>query len=88
MKEGFKAEKISLQPQKKMRPIFGEQTSGILEPSPQGLISSKIYDKNSRLIVVLSVDLGIVKPYVLWVVHQLRESLLNFHEMLHMKIIL
>ena len=27
--------------EKKMRPIFGEQTSQILEPSPQGLISSK-----------------------------------------------
>ena len=30
---------ISLHPQKRMRPIFGEQTSQILEPSPQGLIS-------------------------------------------------
>ena len=34
---------ISLQPQKRMRPIFSEQTSQILEPSPQGLISSNLY---------------------------------------------
>ena len=47
MGEGFKAKKN--QPptsEKKMRPIFGEQTSRILEPSPQGLISSDFY--NSR----------------------------------------
>ena len=31
----LKTKKISLQPQKKMRTIFGEQTSRILEPSPQ-----------------------------------------------------
>ena len=32
-----------------MRPIFGEQTSRILEPSPQGLISSN-YKKNKYII--------------------------------------
>ena len=33
-----------------MRLIFGEQTSRILEPSPQGLISSIIYGQ-SRLVL-------------------------------------
>ena len=32
-----------------MRSIFGEQTSRILEPSPQGLISSN-YKKNKYII--------------------------------------
>ena len=31
-----------------MRLIFGEQTSRILEPSPQGLISSNVYGTRLR----------------------------------------
>ena len=55
--------KISLQPQKKLRLIFVEQTSRILEPSPQGLISSIFY---IQIVGNLKQVSDILYGYIIW----------------------